>query len=47
MTTNSQMGPLVTMECEQRQCKRLLVKDNVFAALRGEFRKNGKIDESV
>ena len=33
------------MEREQRKCKRLTVKDNVFAALRGGFKKVGKIDD--
>jgi hypothetical protein len=33
------------MESEQRKCKRLLMRDNVFAALRDGFRKVGKIDD--
>jgi hypothetical protein len=32
-------------EFEQRKYKRLLMKDNVFAAVRGGFRKVGKIDD--
>jgi hypothetical protein len=32
-------------EFEHRKCKRFLVKDNVFAALRGGFNKVGKIDD--
>ena len=32
-------------EFEQRKCRRLLVKDNVFAALRDGFRKVGKIND--
>lgn len=32
-------------EFEQRKCKRYLVKDDVFAALRGGFEKVGKIDD--
>jgi hypothetical protein len=34
-----------SVEVEQRECKRLLVKDNVFAALRGGFKKVGKIND--
>jgi hypothetical protein len=34
-----------SVEFEKRKCKRLLMKDNVFAALRGGFRKVGKIDD--
>jgi hypothetical protein len=34
-----------SVEFEQRKTKRLLMKDNVFAALRGGFRKVGKIDD--
>jgi hypothetical protein len=33
------------MESEQRKCKRFLVRDNVFAALRNGFKKVGKIDD--
>jgi hypothetical protein len=39
------MGALMIVESEQRQCKRFLVRDNVFAALRDGFRKVGKIDD--
>jgi hypothetical protein len=34
-----------SVEFEKRKCKRLLMKDNVFAALRGGFKKVGKIDD--
>jgi hypothetical protein len=34
-----------SMECEQRKYKRRLVKNNIFAALRGGFKKVGKIKD--
>jgi hypothetical protein len=34
-----------SVKFEQRKCNRLLMKDNVFAAMRGGFKKVGKIDD--
>lgn len=36
---------ILSVEFEKRKCKRLLMKDNVFAALRDGFQKVGKIDD--